>query len=171
MLYLKAKNWFSGMLYEFTIEISQLTMSSFVGLTPSILVCLGISRWLSGFFGGRKGKVTGKRRGRMIRILRSVQYQLFFSFQDTNRLLICRNLDRILAASTSSNNGMLSYKEHGLLLCEIHVLRQNAHQILPNEIYREFLEEIHDLVDIRTGVQRQLRVVERIRWAYSRWLN
>lgn len=82
-----------------------------------------------------------------------------------------RNIDRILTASTPSKHGMLSYKEHGLLLCEVHILRQTAQQVLPGEIGREFLEEINDLVDIRTGVERQLKVVERIRWAYWKWLR
>lgn len=83
-----------------------------------------------------------------------------------------RNIDRILSASTPSNNGgMLSYKEHGIILCEIHVLRQKAQRILPEEIYAEILEEINDLVDIRTGVERQIRVVDRIRWAYGKWLD
>ena len=81
-----------------------------------------------------------------------------------------RNIDRILTASRPSPNGMLSYKEHGLLLCEVHVLRQNGQQVLPGEINREFLEEINDLADIRTGVERQLKVVERMRWAYFKWL-
>jgi nuclear-control-of-ATPase protein 2 len=66
---------------------------------------------------------------------------------------------------------MLSYKEHGLLLCEVHVLRQRAQEVLPGEINAEFLEEINDLVDLRTGVERQVRVVDRIRWAYSKWLQ
>ena len=82
-----------------------------------------------------------------------------------------RNIDRILTGSTPSNNGMLSYKEHGLLLCEVHVLRRNAKQIFPGDIHHEFLEEISDLVDLRAGVQRQLRVVERMRWAYSKWMQ
>ena len=66
---------------------------------------------------------------------------------------------------------MLSYKEHGMILCEVHVLRQKAQRMLPGEIYFEFLEEINDLVDIRTGVERQIRVVDRIRWAYGKWLS
>ena len=65
---------------------------------------------------------------------------------------------------------MLSYKDHGMLLCEVHLLRQKAQRILSDEIYNEFLEEVNDLVDLRTGVERQTRVVERIRWAYSKWL-
>ena len=76
-----------------------------------------------------------------------------------------------MTSCTPSNNGMLSYKDHGLLLCEVHVLRQIAQRILPGEINREFLEEVNDLVDIRTGVERQLKVVERIRWAYAKWLR
>ena len=66
---------------------------------------------------------------------------------------------------------MLSYKEHGMILCEVHILRQRAQQVLPGVIYAEFLEEVNDLVDIRTGVERQIRVVDRIRWAYSNWLK
>ena len=70
-----------------------------------------------------------------------------------------------------SSNGMLTYKEHGLLLCEIHLLRQKALQTLPREIYAEFLEDLGDLADLRTGIQRQLRVADRIRWAYDKWLS
>lgn len=65
---------------------------------------------------------------------------------------------------------MLSYKEHGLLLCEVHVLRQDSLRVLPGEVQREFLEDVNDLVDIKTGVERQGKVVERIRWSYWKWL-
>ena len=65
---------------------------------------------------------------------------------------------------------MLSYKEHGLLLCEVHVLRQRAVRVLPAEIHRDLLEDIQDLVDIRTGVERQTKVVARMRWAYAQWM-
>lgn len=43
--------------------------------------------------------------------------------------------------------------------------------MLPGEINTEFLEDIKDLVDLRTGVERQVRVVDRIRWAYTKWLK
>lgn len=66
---------------------------------------------------------------------------------------------------------MLSYKDHGMLLCEVHMLRQRARSVLPGEIYNELLEEVNDIVDLRTGVERQMRVVERIRWAYPTWLQ
>jgi nuclear-control-of-ATPase protein 2 len=82
-----------------------------------------------------------------------------------------RNVDRILIGSIPTENGMLSYKDHGMLLCEVHVLRERARRILPGEIFNEFLEEVNDLVDLRTGVERQIRVAERIRWAYSKWLR
>ena len=82
-----------------------------------------------------------------------------------------RNIDRILIGSTLPESGILSYKDHGMLLCEVHLLRQQTQRVLPGEIYYELLEELNDLVDLRTGVERQTRVVERIRWAYSKWLR
>ena len=66
---------------------------------------------------------------------------------------------------------MLSYKDHGMLLFEVHVLRQKARHILPGEIYNEFLEEVNELIELRLGIERQIRVAERIRWAYSKWLR
>lgn len=130
---------------------SQELVFGFVGLTPGILVCLGLSHWLSGALAGRKGRIQGGKQGSMVRVL--------------------RNIDRILVGSTPSANGMLSYKDHGMLLCEVHLLRQRAQRTLPGEINNELLEEINDLIDLRTGVERQGRVVERIRWAYSKWLQ
>ena len=66
---------------------------------------------------------------------------------------------------------MLSYKDHGLLLCEVQVLREKAASVLPGNIHRDFLEDLKDLMDIRAGVQRQIKVVERIAWAYAKWLR
>ncbi|KAL8671784.1 MAG: hypothetical protein Q9168_003731 [Polycauliona sp. 1 TL-2023] len=130
---------------------SQELVFGFVGLTPGVLVCLGLFRWLGGIVGGSKGRGERKGRGHRTRLL--------------------RNIDRILSASAPATNGMLSYKDHGMLLCEIHVLRQSAGRVMPREIYAEFLEEINDLVDLRTGVERQIRVVDRIRWAYAKWIE
>jgi len=49
---------------------SQELVFGFVGLTPGVLVCLGLGSWLSGTFGGRKGRAKGKKQVRMIRVLR-----------------------------------------------------------------------------------------------------
>lgn len=71
-----------------------------------------------------------------------------------------------MSASTTnvSNMGMLSFKEHGLLLCEIHVLRAMAKSVLPRAIMADFIEEMNDLGNIRNGVYAQTKVVERVRW-------
>ena len=130
---------------------SQELVFGFIGLTPGVLVCLGLSHWLSGVFAGRRGRTESKKHGGLIRVL--------------------RNIDRILICSSPSQNGVLSYKDHGMLLCEVHILRQRARRILPGEVYNEFLEEVHDLIDLRTGIDRQLHIVGRIRWAYSKWLQ
>ncbi|KAL9626843.1 MAG: hypothetical protein Q9204_006999 [Flavoplaca sp. TL-2023a] len=129
---------------------SQELVFGFVGLTPGVLVCLGLFRWLGGIVGRSSGREQ-KGRGHRTRLL--------------------RNIDRILSASAPASNGMLSYKDHGMLLCEVHVLRQSAGGVMPRDIYAEFLEEINDLVDLRTGVERQIRVIERIQWAYSKWIR
>ena len=81
------------------------------------------------------------------------------------------NIDRILVGAMPTEFGEMSYKDHGLLLCEVHLLRQTASGMLPKRIFRDFLEEIDDLVDIRAGLTRQLKVVERMRWAYSKWFT
>ncbi|KAK2760384.1 Nuclear control of ATPase protein 2 [Arachnomyces sp. PD_36] len=131
---------------------SQELVFGFVGLTPGILVSYYVLSWVGSIFGSRKGLQQGKKKGDMIRAL--------------------RNVDRVLTSSSSTtSNGILSYKDHGLLICEVHVLRQRAVRVLPGVVYHEFQEDINDLMDIRTGVEKQLRVVERIRWAYGKWLR
>ncbi|KAL9615278.1 MAG: hypothetical protein Q9167_000249 [Letrouitia subvulpina] len=129
---------------------SQELVFGFVGLTPGILVCLAIGRWLKSAFKAPTDQTRFGAQGRMLRIL--------------------RNIDRLLSASTPSNNRLLTYKEHGLLLCEVYELRQCGQRMIPNELYPDFLEEVNDLVDLRVGVERQLRAADRIRWAYKKWL-
>ena len=109
----------------------------------------------------------------MIRALRYVEKPPTYPLElhSSNRPTL-RNVTRVLNTSaTTTPNGILSYKDHGLLVCEVHVLRQKAVQVLPSVVYHEFQEDVDDLMDIRTGVERQLRVVERIRWAYGKWLR
>jgi nuclear-control-of-ATPase protein 2 len=89
-----------------------------------------------------------------------------------DRMLTCsRNIDRILVGATPTEFGEISYKDHGLLLCEVHLLRQAAIGILPRRIFHDFLEEIDELVDVRSGLDRQQKVVDRIRWAYAKWFT
>jgi nuclear-control-of-ATPase protein 2 len=130
---------------------SQELVFGFVGLTPGLLVSLGVFRYLGSMFGGRRGMRKNKKVGQAIRVL--------------------RNIDRILTHSTPTTNGMISYKDHGLLLCEMHVLRNHAKRLFPGEIEREFLEDVNELGDISIGIERQQKVVERIRWAYAKWMT
>ncbi|KAI9832715.1 MAG: Nuclear control of ATPase protein 2 [Phylliscum demangeonii] len=115
---------------------SQELVFGFVGLTPGILVCIGVIRWLSRLSNNPKAADKGKSKGRLIRLL--------------------RNVDRILGGSAIITS--LSYKEHGLLLCQVHELRQLATRILPAEAYREFLEDVHDLENMRIGIERQSKI-------------
>ncbi|PVH73344.1 ATP synthase regulation protein NCA2 [Cadophora sp. DSE1049] len=130
---------------------SQELVFGFVGLTPGILVCFATFRYLGGVFGSRRGLKHGQKAGQTVRVL--------------------RNIDRILTLATPTHNNLLSYKDHGLLLCEVHVLRQRAHKLFPNNVEREFLEDLSDLGNINSGIGQQLRVLERIRWGYAKWLK
>jgi len=130
---------------------SQELVFGFVGLTPGILVCFAILRYLGGTFGNKRGLKKDKRAGQTVRVI--------------------RNIDRILTLAVPTPNNVLSYKDHGLLLCEVHVLRTRAKRLFPGEIEREFLEDVNDLCDINSGIQTQLKVLERIRWGYSKWLR
>jgi nuclear control of ATPase protein 2 len=146
---------------------SQELVFGLVGLTPGLLITFACFRWLGGVFGKRRGLRQNQEQRDTIRLLR---LDSVFSLEFP-KLTLCRNIDRVLTSSTPAENGMLSYKDHGLLLCEVHVLRQRGAAALPGEIQREFLEDVDDLLDIRYGIQRQVKVVERIQWAYARWLR
>jgi len=130
---------------------SQELVFGFVGLTPGVLVCFAAFRYLGSVFGSRKGLQRGRKAGQTVRVL--------------------RNIDRILTLATPTQNNLLSYKDHGLLLCEVHVLRNSAKTLFPGDIEREFLEDVSDLCNINSGIQAQLKVLERIRWGYAKWLR
>lgn len=129
---------------------SQELVFGFVGLTPGILVSIGVIQYLRGVLGGRKGFRENRRAGKCVRVL--------------------RNIDRILSEATPSPNNLLSYKDHGLLVCEVHVLRQLAHGLLPADVKKDFLEDLDDLANLK-GIQSQTRALDRLRWAYSKWLR
>lgn len=71
----------------------------------------------------------------------------------------------------TEDDGRLSYKDHGLLLCEVHLLRQRGVALVPGNVQREFIEDLNDLMDVYQGRDKQLKVVERIQWAYGKWLK
>lgn len=129
---------------------SQELVFGFVGLTPGVLVSIGIFQYLRGIFGSRSGQQQGKKAGHAVRVL--------------------RNVDRILSEARPTENNVLSYKDHGLLLCEVHVLRNLATRLMPKDVGKEFLEDLDDLANIK-GIQVQARALERIRWAYAKWLR
>lgn len=68
--------------------------------------------------------------------------------------------------SASVSNGVISYKDSGRLLCEAEVLLRQVSLVVGGKQYREFREDIQDLLDIQGGVEKQIRVADRIRWTY-----
>lgn len=130
---------------------SQELVFGFVGLTPGILVTYFALRSIRSSLTEKRGSKSARKQGKLLRQL--------------------RNIDRILVDSKPTEFGELQYRDQGLLLCEVHVLRQSAEKIMPTEIYREFSEEAEELCDVRIGAEKQKKVADRIRWAYARWLS
>ncbi|TDZ15445.1 Nuclear control of ATPase protein 2 [Colletotrichum orbiculare MAFF 240422] len=129
---------------------SQELVFGFVGLTPGVLVSIGIVQYLRGIFGARKGARSSHKAGQSIRVL--------------------RNIARIFSVSTPTDQNVLSYKDHGLLLCEVHVLRNLMLKVLPRDRHRDFLADLDDLANLKS-VEVNVMALKRIRWAYARWLH
>ncbi|KAL4956173.1 ATP synthase regulation protein NCA2-domain-containing protein [Aspergillus filifer] len=128
---------------------SQELVFGFVGLTPGLLISYASIRWLIGRLGSRRGFRLGRR-----------QHDLRYAL---------RKIHRILSTSRPTREGRLSYRNHGLLICNLEVLLMKARTILKAEDFRAFQEDSGDLIN-ETQVEKQLRVVERIAWTYSKWM-
>ncbi|KKA27645.1 hypothetical protein TD95_001239 [Thielaviopsis punctulata] len=131
---------------------SQELVFGFLGLTPGILVTAAILQYVNGLFSNSSG---GKQRG-----------------NSRKGVMILRNIDRILAEARPTEDGSLLYKEHGLLLCEIHVLRNlvNSTGLLPRgEISECFLQDMDSLANGKVASQKA--ALERVRWTYGRWFR
>ncbi|KIV85825.1 hypothetical protein PV11_01481 [Exophiala sideris] len=130
---------------------SQELLFGFVGIAPGVLISYALVQWLRSALGGREGPRQGQRKGEAIRLI--------------------RNIDRTLTNADLDDDGIISEENHGLLICETHLLRQRAMLVLPRSIQREFLEDLDDLLDVKAGVGRQINVLRRIEWSYAKWLR
>ncbi|KAK8090904.1 Nuclear control of ATPase protein 2 [Apiospora phragmitis] len=132
-----------------TLLRSQELVFGFVGLTPGILVSIAVFQYMHNVFSG------GFRKDRHV----------------DRCVWVLRDIDRILTEATPSPNNLLSYKDHGLLVCELHVLRRLAFDLLPTDAYKQrFLEDLEELGNNLKGIRSQLRALDRVRWVYSKWL-
>ncbi|TKA82050.1 hypothetical protein B0A55_01523 [Friedmanniomyces simplex] len=130
---------------------SQELVFGFVGLTPGILVTYFGLHYLRANLSSKRGSRAAGEQGKMMRQV--------------------RNIDRILTHSEPTEFGELCYKDQGLLLCEVHVLREAAEKSMPGRVFREFGEDVEELCDVRVGVGRQKAAAARVRWAYARYLS
>ncbi|KAL2796533.1 ATP synthase regulation protein NCA2-domain-containing protein [Aspergillus keveii] len=127
---------------------SQELVFGFVGLTPGILISYASMRWFFGVLGSRRGFRMGRR-------------------QDDLRYAL-RNIHRILSTATPAVDGRLPYRSRGLLICNAEILLTKAQSMLKGADLRAFQEDIGDLVD-ENRADKQLQVVERMLWSFSKW--
>jgi nuclear-control-of-ATPase protein 2 len=128
---------------------SQELVFGFIGLTPGILISYYLASYIRSTLSTKRGSSAALRQGKMLRQL--------------------RNIDRILSNCHPTEFGELFYKDQGLLLCEAHLMRQAAGDLMEARVFREFCEDLDEVCDVRSGVERQRRGVERVRWAYGRY--
>lgn len=53
-----------------TLLVSDADMDSFIGLTPGVLVCFAITRWLQSTFGDRRGWEKTQLSSQIVRVIR-----------------------------------------------------------------------------------------------------
>lgn len=128
---------------------SQELVFGFVGLTPGLLVTIALFRWLGRVSLGRKATSRAS--------------------TQSNLLGRLRNVDRAMTRS-GGDNGKQDAGSYGMLLCEAHVFEQNARRVMPAAAYRELSRDLRELVDVTTSHEQQRKVLDRIRWAYGKWL-
>ncbi|KAE8148857.1 ATP synthase regulation protein NCA2-domain-containing protein [Aspergillus avenaceus] len=129
---------------------SQELVFGFVGLTPGILVSYMSLQWLYGLFGNRKGLQVGRKK-----------YELRHAL---------RNIHRTLTLSASTATGLLTSRDHGLLICDAEVLLRKADLILRGADRRTFQEDLNDLVNQR-GIDRQFDIIDRMSWTHSEYIR
>ncbi|KAB8258923.1 ATP synthase regulation protein NCA2-domain-containing protein [Aspergillus pseudonomiae] len=129
---------------------SQELVFGFVGLTPGILVSYASLRWFWGLFDNRKGLRMGRRQDELRHALRSAH--------------------RTLTSPTPAHTGVLAYRDHGLLICDAEILLKKAETLLRGTELRAFREDVADLINQRMVV-RQLEIVGRMGWVYSKWMQ
>ncbi|RDW67085.1 NCA2 family protein [Aspergillus mulundensis] len=127
---------------------SQELVFGFVGLTPGLLITYASIRWVLGLLGNRRGFRMGRR-------------------QDDMRYAL-RNIHRILSSSSPTEEGRLDHKNHGLLICNAGILIGKGQTMLKGEDLRLFQEDVDDLVN-ENRADKQLRVIQRMAWTYSKW--
>lgn len=120
---------------------SQQLVFGFVGVTPSIIILYALVRYLSTLRTRRRGLRQGVAKSDVVKTL--------------------RNIERILCLHDPFRGNVLTFRDSGLLLCECYVVTDFV-RVLPRGIRREFMEDLTDLENITSGVERQLRTMARI---------
>lgn len=128
---------------------SQELVFGFVGLTPGILVSVGLFQYVRGALSGRLSLRAGKRKGQTLRAVRTIS--------------------RMLAKADLTPDKTMTYEQIGNLLCQVHILRSTVPATMPSETRKDFLVDLDELVNLRV-VPFQKKTMNDVAFAYARWL-
>ncbi|KAK9475970.1 ATP synthase regulation protein NCA2-domain-containing protein [Lipomyces japonicus] len=131
---------------------SQELVFAIVAALPSVLACYGSLVGVKRLYSGRGITYRGKRGRDIVRTLGTI--------------------DRLLTVNQIDNNSTstLSYVAQGRLLCEIHVLRHST-ECIPLDMRKEWQRDLGDLENLKGGILRQAKTVERIWKVYGNFFN
>ncbi|KAK9237163.1 ATP synthase regulation protein NCA2-domain-containing protein [Lipomyces kononenkoae] len=128
---------------------SQELVFGVVAALPSSIACYLAFGWARQLYSGKGIKSQADRRATVVRTL--------------------GNIERMLTVSGTGEGGeWLSYRDEGLVLCQVHVLHNSA-DVIPRELRGDWARDLGDLEDIKLGVHRQRDTVERIWTVYGRF--
>ncbi|KAK9491143.1 ATP synthase regulation protein NCA2-domain-containing protein [Lipomyces doorenjongii] len=128
---------------------SQELVFGVVAALPSSIACYFAVGWVRRLYSGKGMKSRADRKATVVRTLGNVE-----------RMLTVR----------SGEGEWLSYRDEGLVLCEVHILRNSA-DVIPRELRADWARDLGDLEDIKLGVHRQRDTVERIWRVYGRFFE
>ena len=129
---------------------SQELVFGFISLTPGLLVLIGAYRWLTGLFSNRRSFRRGRTQEQSLRLF--------------------AEMDRILTEAQQVDKQKMDYESFGLLVCEAIVLRDLAAKAMPKQVFADFARDFDGMLNVHAGVELQKMVVDRMRWAYTKWL-
>jgi nuclear control of ATPase protein 2 len=81
---------------------------------------------------------------------------------------ILRQIDYILC-NAELDEGRISFKDYGLVLCEVDTLRKLAHGLLPERVESDLTQDLLAFTDRSGTYAYQVLALKRIRWAYAEW--
>ncbi|KAK7204149.1 ATP synthase regulation protein NCA2-domain-containing protein [Myxozyma melibiosi] len=166
---------------------SQELVFGFIAALPSSVISWFITKWAARVYTGKGVKSRSEQRAAVARTLGNVERMLTVSSASYSRGGGAGGAGPGVGGSVRGGRGgrdgrggdaggsgaglesaWLTFMDQGLLLCEVHMLRNSA-GILPAGLRADWIRDLGDLEDIKLGVKRQRDTIGRIWRVYGKF--